>query len=73
VKKVVVTKTENGFRLQTALGGPIGTRLITNARASGKPLPPMQADYRTEIEAMRAALDWNLYFKEKPCKRKSKR
>jgi len=73
-KKIVVKKTEAGrFELRTVWGGPIGVRLLSHDPAKGKEFPPLETSYPIELDAMRAALAWNVYFGEKSCRKTTKR
>jgi hypothetical protein len=63
--KIVVIKTDGQFVLKTGFGYPIGMRLISGDPPAGKTLPPMDPVYKTEISAMKAALEWNLYLGSK--------
>jgi hypothetical protein len=68
--KIVIQKKDGKFILKTGSGLPIGERLISSSPAAGKKYPSMVDAYDTEMSALKAALEWNIYLGARKCRKK---
>lgn len=73
--KVVVKPTDSGeFELRTEYGAVLGSRLYTSQPEPDKEYPEIpDKPFRTNLEAQRHAMNWNLYLRYAKKRRKAKR